>query len=96
MPSTRTYRGAPGSLPEIQINTPLLGQRPIKGLSLLLGPRTSQFIQVIEDRQGLKIACIEEIAWHMGFIDDAQLSALAQPLMASGYGSYLMTCLEQR
>lgn len=56
----------------------------------------SEFVRTVEARQGLKIACIEEIAWHMGFIDDAQLSALAQPLMASGYGRYLMTCLEQR
>ena len=56
--------------------------------------QASQFVQVIEQRQGIKIACIEEIAWRMGFIDDAQLQALAQPLLKSGYGQYLMNLLE--
>lgn len=51
--------------------------------------QASQFVQVIEERQGLKIGCIEEIAWREGFIDDAQLEALAGPLMKSGYGRYL-------
>ncbi len=49
----------------------------------------SQFIEMIEKRQGLKIACIEEIAWRRGFIDDAQLHALIEPLSKSAYGSYL-------
>ena len=53
--------------------------------------QASQFVQVIEDRQGLKIGCLEEIAWRMGFIDDAQLETLAQPLVKSGYGNYLLT-----
>ena len=48
------------------------------------------FVQVIEERQGLKIGCIEEIAYRMGFITKQQLSDLAQPLLKSGYGEYLM------
>ncbi len=53
----------------------------------------SQFIATLEHRQGLKIACPEEIAWRAGFIDDAQLERLAQPLAKSGYGQYLMRLL---
>jgi glucose-1-phosphate thymidylyltransferase len=56
----------------------------------------SQFIQTIEHRQGLKIACPEEIAYRKGFIDAAQLEKLAQPLMKSGYGRYLMQVLEEK
>jgi glucose-1-phosphate thymidylyltransferase len=55
-----------------------------------------QFIRVIEERQSLKIACPEEIAWRMGFIDDARLAALAAPLEKSGYGVYLKRLLEER
>jgi glucose-1-phosphate thymidylyltransferase len=51
--------------------------------------QASLFIQVIEQRQGIKIACIEEIAWRKGFIEHAQLMRLAEPLMKSGYGNYL-------
>jgi glucose-1-phosphate thymidylyltransferase len=51
--------------------------------------QASQFVQVIEERQGLKIGCIEETAYKMGFIDRAQLSKLAEPLLKSGYGEYL-------
>ena len=54
----------------------------------------SQFIQTIERRQGLKIACPEEIAYHMGYIDAAQLEGLAAPLIKSGYGAYLMSVLK--
>ena len=57
--------------------------------------QASQFVQVIEERQGLKIGCLEEIAWRMGFINDAQLEALAQPLLKSGYGTYLMNILQR-
>jgi glucose-1-phosphate thymidylyltransferase len=53
-----------------------------------------QFIQTIERRQGLKIACPEEIAYHMGYIDSAQLEKLAAPLIKSGYGAYLMSVLK--
>lgn len=52
--------------------------------------QASQFIQVIEQRQGIKIACIEEIAWRKGFIDKEQLVKLATPLLKSGYGKYIM------
>jgi glucose-1-phosphate thymidylyltransferase len=51
--------------------------------------QASEYVRVIEDRQGFKIGCIEEIAWRAGWIDDAQLSELAAPLVKSGYGSYL-------
>ncbi|HNS16563.1 MAG TPA: glucose-1-phosphate thymidylyltransferase RfbA [Bacteroidales bacterium] len=52
--------------------------------------QASQFVQVIEDRQGLKIGCIEEIAYRMGFISGEQLALVAQPLLNSGYGKYLL------
>jgi glucose-1-phosphate thymidylyltransferase len=52
--------------------------------------QAGQFVQVIEERQGLKIGCIEEIAYRMGFINKEQLHELANPLLKSGYGTYLM------
>ncbi|MBK1439761.1 glucose-1-phosphate thymidylyltransferase RfbA [Parapedobacter sp. ISTM3] len=52
--------------------------------------QAGQFVQVIEERQGLKIGCIEEVAYRMGFIDAQQLEAIAQPLLKSGYGQYLL------
>jgi glucose-1-phosphate thymidylyltransferase len=57
--------------------------------------QASQFVQVIEQRQGIKIACIEEIAWRKGFITTEQLQQLAQPLLKSGYGQYLMNLIKQ-
>ena len=53
----------------------------------------SQFVEVLERRQGLKIACPEEIAWRKGYINDDQLEALAKPLLKNGYGQYLMRIL---
>ena len=53
----------------------------------------SNFVKVIEERQGQKIACIEEIAWRKGFIDNKQLEKLAKPLLKSGYGQYLIDLL---
>ncbi len=53
----------------------------------------SEFVRVLEKRSQLKISCPEEIAWRMGFIDDAQLATLAEPLMKSGYGIYLKELL---
>ncbi len=52
--------------------------------------QAGQFVQVIEERQGLKVGCIEEIAYNMGYIDKQQLKKIAEPLVKSGYGSYLM------
>lgn len=54
-----------------------------------------QYVEVLEKRQGLKISCIEEIAYRMGFIDKAQLKALAEPLKKSGYGDYLLKILDK-
>ena len=56
----------------------------------------SQFIQTIESRQGLKVAAPEEVAWRHGWIDDAQLKALATPLAKSGYGQYLLRLLQDK
>jgi glucose-1-phosphate thymidylyltransferase len=57
--------------------------------------QASQYVQVIEERQGLKIGCIEEIAWRMGYINDSQLEAVAEPLRKSGYGDYLLEQLKR-
>ena len=56
--------------------------------------QAGQFVQVMEERQGQKISCIEEIAYRMGYISKEQLIALAQPLVKSGYGSYLLGLLK--
>jgi glucose-1-phosphate thymidylyltransferase len=54
------------------------------------------YVRITEERQGLKICCPEEIAWRQGFIDDAKLEAIAQPLRKSGYGEYLLQLLTQK
>ena len=56
--------------------------------------QASQFVQVIEERQGQKIGCIEEVAYRMGFIDKKQLQKIAEPLLKSGYGKYLLNLVE--
>jgi glucose-1-phosphate thymidylyltransferase len=56
--------------------------------------QASEYVRVIEERQGLKIGCVEEISWRAGFLDDARLRELAQPLLKSGYGAYLLNLLE--
>ncbi|KTR02495.1 glucose-1-phosphate thymidylyltransferase RfbA [Curtobacterium luteum] len=56
--------------------------------------QASEYVKVIEDRQGFKIGCIEEIAWRNGWIDDAQLAELAAPLVKGGYGVYLQRLLD--
>lgn len=56
--------------------------------------QANHFVEVIESRQGRKIGCIEEAAYKMGFIDDNQLRELAQPLLKSGYGNYLLSLLK--
>ncbi|MCY1454964.1 Glucose-1-phosphate thymidylyltransferase 1 [compost metagenome] len=58
--------------------------------------QAGQFVQVLEERQGLKVGCIEEIAWRQGFINDDQLEELALPLVKSGYGKYLIDFLKQK
>lgn len=55
--------------------------------------QAGQFVQVIEERQGLKIGCIEEIAFRMGYINKNQLNKLAEPLVKSGYGKYLLNLM---
>tara|TARA_R110002072_G_scaffold139180_1_gene282595 strand:- start:493 stop:1359 length:867 start_codon:yes stop_codon:yes gene_type:complete len=56
--------------------------------------QASQFVEVIEERQGLKIGCLEEIAFRMGYIDRDQLQKLAEPLLKSGYGNYLLKLID--
>ncbi|HIK67950.1 MAG TPA: glucose-1-phosphate thymidylyltransferase [Flavobacteriales bacterium] len=56
----------------------------------------SQYVQVVEQRQGLKIGCIEEVAWRMGYISDAELKELADPLRKSGYGDYLLAQIAKK
>ena len=56
--------------------------------------QAGQFVQVMEERQGQKISCIEEIAYRMGYINQEQLVNLAKPLVKSGYGSYLLGLLK--
>ncbi|TFV87766.1 glucose-1-phosphate thymidylyltransferase RfbA [Blastococcus sp. CT_GayMR16] len=58
--------------------------------------QAAEFVRVVEERQGWKIGCIEEIAWRRGFIDDQQLEALARPLQKSGYGDYLLGVMAGR
>ncbi len=54
----------------------------------------ANYVRIVEERQGLKVSCPEEVAWRMGFIDDARLEELAQPLRNSGYGDYLLAQLK--
>jgi glucose-1-phosphate thymidylyltransferase len=58
--------------------------------------QAGQFVQVLEERQGLKVGCIEEIAWRQGFITEQQLKDLAEPLKKSGYGEYLLGLLKYK
>jgi glucose-1-phosphate thymidylyltransferase len=56
--------------------------------------QAANFIETIEERQGLKVACVEEIAFRMGYIDAGQLETLAQPLLGNGYGQYLLDIIK--
>ncbi|MGD9167077.1 MAG: sugar phosphate nucleotidyltransferase, partial [Syntrophobacterales bacterium] len=56
--------------------------------------QAANFIETIEERQGLKIACVEEIAFRMGYIDAVQLETLARPLVKNGYGQYLLDIIK--
>ncbi|MBF8964455.1 glucose-1-phosphate thymidylyltransferase RfbA [Pontibacter sp. FD36] len=58
--------------------------------------QAATFVQVIEERQGLKVGCIEEVAWRMGFISDQQLREAAEPLRKSGYGEYLLRIMKEK
>ncbi len=58
--------------------------------------QAAQFVQVVEQRQGLKVGCPEEVAWREGFIDSDALCRLAQPLVKSGYGDYLLGLLRDQ
>ena len=58
--------------------------------------QAAQFVQVIEERQGLKIGCPEEVAYNMGYINEEELEALARPLIKSGYGTYLLELLKEK
>lgn len=58
--------------------------------------QAGDFIRIVEERQGLKVSCVEEIAFRMGFINETQLRALAEPLVKNGYGRYLLDILEQQ
>jgi glucose-1-phosphate thymidylyltransferase len=57
--------------------------------------QAAEFVRVVEERQNLKVGCIEEVAWRTGRIDDARLRELAEPLVKSGYGSYLLDLLDR-
>jgi glucose-1-phosphate thymidylyltransferase len=57
--------------------------------------QAGEYVRVIEERQGLKIGCVEEVAWRAGFLTDDQLRQLAEPLLKSGYGQYLLRLLDQ-
>jgi glucose-1-phosphate thymidylyltransferase len=57
--------------------------------------QASEYVRVIEERQGLKVGCVEEVAWRQGFIDGERLRALAEPLRKSGYGDYLLGLLDE-
>lgn len=96
-----------GELEITDVNNVYLQQQKLKATKLSRGfawldtgthasmLEASHFIQVLEHRQGLKIGCPEEIAWRMRFIDNHQLELLAEPLIKSGYGQYLLNLLEE-
>jgi glucose-1-phosphate thymidylyltransferase len=58
--------------------------------------QAGQFVQVLEERQGLKVGCIEEVAYRMHYINAEQLQTIAQPLVKSGYGAYLLGLLKEQ
>jgi glucose-1-phosphate thymidylyltransferase len=98
---------ARGELEITDINRIYLEQKKLSVVTLARGTawldtgthdslmHAGQFVQIIEHRQGLKIGCIEEIAWRMGFIDDNQLRQLGTALEKSGYGKYLLQVLNE-
>ena len=97
-----------GELEITSVNNAYLAQRKLEVAVMARGTawldtgtvdslqQAGQFVQVVEERQGLKIGCLEEVAWREGYIDDAQLRTLAAPLEKSGYGEYLLRLLDRR
>ena len=67
---------------------------PVNGSTFRSLQDAGEFVRVLEEGQGTKVGCIEELAWRNGWIDDAALAALAEPLRKSGYGDYLVGLLE--
>ena len=98
---------ARGELEITTVNQEYLKQKNLKVMTLQRGfawldtgthdslSEASTFIEVIEKRQGLKVACLEEIAFKRGWITREQLKAVAQPMIKNGYGQYLMQLAEQ-
>ena len=98
---------ARGELEITTVNQEYLQQKNLKVLTLQRGfawldtgthdslSEASTFIEVIEKRQGLKVACLEEIAYKRGWINKDQLKKLAEPMIKNGYGQYLMQLAEQ-
>jgi glucose-1-phosphate thymidylyltransferase len=99
---------ARGELEITTVNQEYLRQQKLKVLTLQRGfawldtgthdslAEASTFIEVIEKRQGLKVACLEEIAYKRGWIDSGELEKLAQPMLKNGYGQYLMQLAEEK
>jgi len=104
--ATNLKPSARGELEITDVNRIYLSQDKLRVMTLARGTawldtgthdslmHAGQFVQIIEHRQGLKIGCIEEVAWRMGFIDDAQVLRMARTLEKSGYGRYLMQILD--
>lgn len=98
---------ARGELEITDLNLLYLAQKQLKVIRLSRGMawldtgtslallQAANFIQILEERQGLKVACPEEIAWRMGFISSEELERLASPLQSSGYGQYLLAILNE-
>ncbi len=99
---------ARGELEITAVNSEYLGRGLLKVIELDRGTawldtgtfaslvQAAEYVRVIEERQGFKIGCVEEVAWRFGFIDDAQLDELAAPLLKSGYGLYLRALLAEK
>jgi glucose-1-phosphate thymidylyltransferase len=97
-----------GELEITDVNKCYLQQKKLKVVNLGRGTawldtgthdsllQASSFIETLEKRQGLKISCPEEIAWRMGYIDSDQLRTLAEPLIKSGYGEYLLQIIDEK
>ena len=105
----KTIKPSPrGELEITDVNKHYLDQNKLKVINMGRGTawldtgthdsllQASSFIETLEKRQGLKVSCPEEIAWRMGYIDTNQLKALAEPLIKSGYGEYLLRIIDEK